>query len=438
MLVPNQKAPNSSTSTGLPEGWVSVADYGAVGDGVTSDDAAFAAAVATKKHVYVPNGTITAQKHYLLSQTITVNKGQLIKGDWTMTADFSVIPTSMTSSSAIYTALLGSTPTCLLFTGTTNFLFDLANPFASVEGLYVFQHASYVPTAGGAFRFGGNDTLAFDRGNFINDTCIKNCTARNVYQGVYGYGQVYKNRLEGVTVNSAVAYGYCIEIAVPFGDLRWHNFGSSSAGIANMYVKACDTSQFTMMWLPGSPRNLWIAGDSTKQWTNGATTYSLGCHQLSFTSIRAENATTTTGNAILIGDGVGGVSRCTITNAELYSEQYGAFINVGTYAHEVEFVAPVIMGLKFIDYGRGTRITGGTNRYNATIQAGVGLDLRGTETVINGFTNSGRATGTNIAAGANNITIIGSPHINNTTHLTADAAAKATGRGSANLNLTDW
>lgn len=53
--------------------YVSIKDFGAVGDGVTDDTASINAALAAANYIYVPTGA------YLISSTITLNTGQAIK-----------------------------------------------------------------------------------------------------------------------------------------------------------------------------------------------------------------------------------------------------------------------------------------------------------------------------------------------------------------------
>lgn len=63
---------------GIPSSSVAnVRDYGAVGDGVTNDGAAFTAAIATGKDVYVP----ASSAGYALAATLTLQSGQAIFGD---------------------------------------------------------------------------------------------------------------------------------------------------------------------------------------------------------------------------------------------------------------------------------------------------------------------------------------------------------------------
>lgn len=71
------KANNSEIAAGVNvTEWESVKANGAVGDGVTNDTAAFTAAIATGKTVYVPNGT-----YLITADTLTLNASQTIFGN---------------------------------------------------------------------------------------------------------------------------------------------------------------------------------------------------------------------------------------------------------------------------------------------------------------------------------------------------------------------
>lgn len=80
------------------EQYVSVKDFGATGDGVTDDAAAFVAAIATGKSVYVPSGT------YLVATPVTLPSNTVVYGD----GDTSVLYTSLTAPANIFTSVGGT------------------------------------------------------------------------------------------------------------------------------------------------------------------------------------------------------------------------------------------------------------------------------------------------------------------------------------------
>jgi len=75
-------------------GTINVKDYGAKGDGVTDDTAAFTAALATGLNVYVPSSGTGAKTNYILSGNLTLLQGQTLIGDspWASTLKWSSQP----------------------------------------------------------------------------------------------------------------------------------------------------------------------------------------------------------------------------------------------------------------------------------------------------------------------------------------------------------
>jgi hypothetical protein len=88
------------------EQYVSVKDFGAVGDGVADDTTAIQAALNASLSVYVPAGT------YLISAALTVPAGALFYGEGTIKAKTSYVPSFMVLTAA------GSTVRGLSFDGT--------------------------------------------------------------------------------------------------------------------------------------------------------------------------------------------------------------------------------------------------------------------------------------------------------------------------------
>jgi polygalacturonase len=88
------------------EQYVSVKDFGAVGDGVTDDTTAIQAALNASLSVYVPAGT------YLISAALTVPANTLFYGEGTIKAKASYVPSFLVSTAA------GSTVRDLSFDGT--------------------------------------------------------------------------------------------------------------------------------------------------------------------------------------------------------------------------------------------------------------------------------------------------------------------------------
>jgi hypothetical protein len=86
--------------------YVSVKDFGAVGDGVTDDTTAIQAALNASLSVYVPAGT------YLISAALTVPANTLFYGEGTIKAKASYVPSFLVSTAA------GSTVRDLSFDGT--------------------------------------------------------------------------------------------------------------------------------------------------------------------------------------------------------------------------------------------------------------------------------------------------------------------------------
>jgi hypothetical protein len=89
--------------------YISVADYGAVGDGVTNDTAAFTAALATRKNVYVPQGV------FLITDRLVVNPGQTLYGAGRQVSTIKVNATfNMAANSIIRLAIPGEEVTRLM------------------------------------------------------------------------------------------------------------------------------------------------------------------------------------------------------------------------------------------------------------------------------------------------------------------------------------
>ena len=88
---------------------VSVKDFGAVGDGVTDDTAAFTAALAsTATHIFVPQGT------YLITSTLSVN-GKTITGPYGGSQHFQTayINHSSTSTGSLFSVTSGGSGSCI-------------------------------------------------------------------------------------------------------------------------------------------------------------------------------------------------------------------------------------------------------------------------------------------------------------------------------------
>ena len=274
-----------STERAKLAGFVTVTDFGAVGDGVTDDTAAFLAAAAytvqKKKALRVPAGT------YLLKQVISfANAPVALLGDgiglsilkWS--ADATSLGISITSNSdtqfhlirdlSLYVAKKGGTAITLDYTGQVNSVsfpgkkltLDRSSPRFLVENCD-FAGAADEWTTGWD---GGVDSIAAVKGNIIN--CSFNGWLQNAatttpgspfafrFRGMdssYENGHPVEFLVEFCSVYCAVAcvifdgveggfVGSCNFTGVTYGVIWEDGFGRPQLNVTNSQINAYNTS----------------------------------------------------------------------------------------------------------------------------------------------------------------------------------------------------
>lgn len=417
MLVKNQTQPRSTAATTtLPDGWVSVADYGAMGDGVTLDDAAFAAAIATTKHVYIPSGTLANRKQYLLSATIVPNEGQLVYMEGYSMAHYAGIAPFVTE----WNSRMNYIPTCLLFKGTTNFLFSMEKRHSRLEGIYVKQHDSFVPTAGGHFSLGSSTLRPYE-------IQITRCNSEGAWDAYYAFGNLQFSRLFQLTATWYRHAAYTINVPSPWGDTEWAQLRTEPGtytGTIGLYIRQADTSRITDISIKGGDYPLWIAADTGN------------VDQLIILGMDIENSTNTV-NPIRIGGGANNVRHVFINTLETYQGTTGNMI-LGANTEGVTVNQAILRGHRYVDYGIRNRLVNSEIHNLGTLTTGNAIDLRGIDSLVSATSTKDYAVGLNLAAGANYAAISGNNFRNTTTPTVLDAAAKATGRGVGNIGIADW
>lgn len=180
------------------EQYVSVKDFGAVGDGVTDDTTAIQDALDTGKAVYAPTGT------YAISATLRLAAdGQIFFGDGTGNASEparTILKWIGASSGKMFSISNGTTENwqnC-----TVRDIFFNGNSLANIA---VEAYASAI--AGGAWRnrfinltisgLAGANNTGFDLGSgsapdFAHDAEITGCFVIGAARGAYGAGAIYR------------------------------------------------------------------------------------------------------------------------------------------------------------------------------------------------------------------------------------------------------
>jgi hypothetical protein len=408
------------------DGWTNVVtDHGAVGDGTTNDDTAFAAAIATGKNVYIPPGTLASPKHYLLTATLNPIEGQTIKMGGYSTAHYGAI----TPFSTEWASQLSYIPTCILYTGQSNFTFNLNKRHVTLDGIYVLQDRSYLQTSsGGHFKLGDLTYRNYE-------TRILNCRSENAYKGLYAYGYNQTSFVDKFVVIHPTGIGIHVDIPVPWGDLIWSNIFIhpdnrvfSAANAIGLKVSACDTSRIMGITISGYTTNkyLWLAGD----------TATIG--QFKIIGAQIENAQASANN-IVFGDGAHLVTDCVLTGLETHSS-YDAVLYMGTNSYGCTVQAEALRGYRYVDDGDRNKLINSRIHNYGSAKTGNAIELYGTDSIVSNTHCEDFAASLHIAASGTYANIVGNNFRNTTAALSAttDATAKATGRGASNIGLADW
>lgn len=420
------------TSSSLPAGWVSVVDYGALGDYSTNDDAAFAAAYATGKHVFIPSGTMASPKHYILSTTITPAEGQMTFMDGTCLSLQKSLVASGTPY-AFHIADILSQNGSLMFIGTTNYLFDMKAHRIVLDGVNVCQHPSYIPTAGGHFKI-GSDADAYSPFVMKDHITLRNCCSYGGYNGAYVNGRIYRQRMTSCSFYQSVFACININLITPAGDLQWTDINILAAHLSaadnctntiGLYVQACDTSMIDGISIKYCKTPMWLYGNTST------------INQLRFVNLDIETSDATQGN-IKIGDGTYDVTRCTFTNVEVLGPSGLNSFVLGLKAKYNSCSQMQLIYCNYTDAGTGNILTSSQLQNLGVTKARTGIYITGTGAIIGNNFVKDMLTGYGLAVAANYVSVTGNNFTNNTAAASMDAAAKATGRGSTNIGVADW
>lgn len=437
---------HNAFSNGLPNGWVDVTHYGAKGDGSTMDDPAFATAIATGAHVYVPPGTPSSKKIYPLANTIIPAAGQHILFGCAMREDIA----ALSQATETFAPQADSTG-YVLFRGQANWAFQQTGSWSRIEGCHVYQDPNYVPSAGGHFRQGGGVSIPYTmatrdsyfanlQANFASwQACFNgaalepqlyNCKSQNAYIGFQLDGAVIQSNLENVQFSNAVLANIHIDTIQPFGDLHWNKVmtGWGYRTTYGLYVRGLDTSVINNLTLKGGNRYIHFAADNAE-----ITNVSI----LGANFENCVNGDTTAGGTagadiITFGGGAYTVFNCRINGAWISAP---GLIRLAANTTGCGLIGGNLSACGYIDLGSKNRLIGNEMDGTGPLTA---IDLRGTNGVVSGNILNAYALALNLAAAANYYAISGNNLRSNTTISTMDVTAKATGRGSANIGLADW
>jgi len=242
--------------------YVSVKDFGAVGNGVADDTTAIQAALTTGNSVYVPQGT------YNISATLRLNSdGQIFYGD----GDGNVNEPARTilkwvgvSNGKMFSISNGTTENWQNCT-VKNIWFNgnsLAN--IAIEG-----YSSAV--SGGAWRnryeyltisgLTGANSTAFDLGsgafpNFAHDTEINSCFVIGAVRGAIGAGSLQRF--------SNVTFSLCTNAIVGLSGSAWTFVGCvfSQSGAYDFNGASIQLANFTGCWFEDSTTGIYLATTS--------------------------------------------------------------------------------------------------------------------------------------------------------------------------------
>lgn len=412
----------AQAGTGLPPGQVSVASYmtgsNGSGNGTTLDDSAFLLARDTGANVYIPSGTLAAPKKYLLSQTIAINPAQ--RGQKWYSNGFTY---QTPADGGGVGAELNFVSTCLLFTGQTNFLFDIKTT-ALIKAIMVFQHPSYVPTAGGHFWHNGGSGTTTN----VNGTDIEGCLSWRGWDGFYASGNILMSRIRHCHSTIAKHANYRINILSPYGDVRWMDLFSTGSP-SGLLVNTADTGTIHgFHHNAGSGMAINFAAD-----TGAIDNFGLD-------KVTVEGMA----QAVQIGNDVGSyTSRVTIRGMEVQFSYAagGGQVVMGAHTRYCDIDQGQWLNTTYLDKGSSNKLRGVDLSSSGVVTAGVGIDLQGSDATVANCHVRDRAAALNFGANGNYASLVGNNfRLNNTAVLAAgsNAAAKATGRGSSNIVLADW
>lgn len=432
--VARHVAPRGSgggAGTGLPPGWVSVATYmtgsNGNGNGVNPDDSAFLLARDTGQHVYIPPGTPTARKKYLVTGTVKPLEGQRI---YCPQRNRRIGMGGNTVGNWDYIN------TMILYAGQNVPCIDLSSRHARLEGVMIMQHYAYPALAGcDAVRITdeGRPTVI---GQIMNDSSygqrIHDCEFYGQHTFLNIYGKVMDVEVTQTYMSYPTTKCTVIDVAPPLG-VFWFNDVVMLAGAGathTFHIKGCDTSRFSNLTLGGG-RPLVIDGSSLYDFGFGK-----ACAQLNFNNLQCEGSTYV-GAAIAIGTGSNLCTGITVEQLETFGNGSQVY-QLGVNAERCVLAPRNMYGYTYVDGGNRNQLLGGAIHSRGSLTAGTAITLNGSDAIVTGVHASDRAVGLSLGAGGTYAAITGCNFRGNTTAGTFDAGAKATGRGSANIGLTDW
>lgn len=429
---------------GLPIDWVSVDSY--YTNPSTTDDQAWAAAIATGANVYFPGGTVYNPRIYKIYNSYAPTAGQHLKFNCAFREDES----ALSQATETFAPVTGTTG-YVLFRGTTNWLFQQAASWSIIEGCHVYQDPLYTPTTCGHFRQGGGVSIPYNSSTFNTffanlsanftawQTCINgaayepqliNCKAQNAYIGLQLDGAVIQSNVEEVQCSNSILANIHIDTIAPFGDLHWNKVmsGWGYRTTYGLYVRGLDTSVINNLCLKGGKRFIYLAADN-------AFIANLNIQVTNFEN--CVNGDTSAGGSagadiITFGGNANAVTNCKIGG--MWCAAPG-LIRFASNTAGCAIIGGNLSSCGIIDLGTNNRIM--ENNFDGA-GALTAIDLRGANGIVSGNVTNSYVLGLNLAAGAGAYAVTGNTFANNTTVSTLNPTAKALGRGSANIGITDW
>lgn len=199
--------------TGFSNNYVTPQMFGAKGDGVTDDTAAFQNAIDSGRNIYVP---LSNGQRYLITETLTFNKtrqtiyGDLYNLDWSYYAQ-------------------NSLNGCIYFGGTNSILFDFKQVFCGCANLSVFTGKDSNNIAA---RFLKNT----DQTNM--DGSVINCSFRNFDVTIDYYGRGF-----AVKRNAIIESRIAVRVTL-MNDTMWDHSSPTSSEIYQGYPEYNGRSLF--------------------------------------------------------------------------------------------------------------------------------------------------------------------------------------------------
>ena len=388
-------ATSPTTAAWQSDDWLHIIkEGGCVGDGVTDDSVAWAAAVATGRNIYIPEGY-----SILTSTGVTLAQGQAIKGD-------SWIRVTETGSA-------GRAPnggSNIIWGATTGNCISISAAFASnyLSHISVVQKVGTTPTSGAGISVGDNT-------NRVYNVLLENVVVNGCYNGFHIFGKVNSNVYVNCCAWTYVNAGIYINSAVPYGGGFWmgtYVYGHSTQSINSVGI-LCDSFDTCLM------ANTTIAGGGKGMWLRG----NVGiCYQMTITNLVIENQI---GNSPLqIGDGTYGSQDCIISGLHIWDNTATYAMVIGAQSTRTTIsVGNSSNTHNITDSGVGTKLTDFSSSVGTITLSGSYTKLRGV-TVPN-LTVSSTATYQDIQGN----TFTNAPSIN--------AAAWATSIIKNNIGLAD-